>query len=170
MAGEQELWERLSRGDAAAFEEFYRQWGPKVRSFLRHYVGSSQAAEDIAQDAFMQLWHKPNGFHPDRGTLKAYLFGIARKRAADWWRKQLPAKDGLPEAAQAGSETPALLEDALARLEKDERGLLWLREVEGYSYDELAEILDIPLGTVKSRLFAARERLRQVWLGRPRAS
>lgn len=170
MAADQELWERLSRGDTAAFEDFYRQQGPRVRNFLRHYVGSPQAAEDIAQDAFMQLWNRANGFHPDRGTLKAYVFGIARKRAADWWRKQRPTEEGLPEAAQAGAETPALLGDALARLEPDARALLWLREVEGYSYADLAEILGIPLGTVNSRLFAAREELRRVWQSRPRGS
>jgi len=170
MAGDQELWERLSRGDAAAFEEFYRQQRPRVRSFLRHYLGDAPAVEDIAQEAFMQLWRSPNGFQPDRGTLKAYVFGIARKRAADWWRKQRAAAAEVPKTAQAAEETTALIEDALARLEPDERGLLWLREVEGYSYDELAEILAIPLGTVKSRLFAAREQLRRVWLGRPRAS
>ena len=117
----------------------------------------------------MQLWRSPNGFQPGCGTLKAYVFGIARKRAADWWRRQRPATSEPPEAATTG-ETAALLEDALARLEPDDRGLLWLREVEGYSHDEFAEIVGIPLGTVKSRLFAAREQLRRVWLGRPRGS
>ncbi|PYV04064.1 MAG: hypothetical protein DMG26_08385 [Acidobacteria bacterium] len=58
-----------------------------------------------------------------------------------------------------------LVEDALAQLEPELRSLLWLREVEGYSYAELAEILGTPIGTVKSRLFAARERLRKVWKG-----
>jgi len=53
--------------------------------------------------------------------------------------------------------------DALSRLDPEQRALLWLREVEGQSYAELAEILEIPVGTVKSRLFAAREGLRGVW-------
>jgi RNA polymerase sigma-70 factor (ECF subfamily) len=57
------------------------------------------------------------------------------------------------------------MEDALARLEPERRSLLWLREVEGYSCAELAGMLDIPLGTVKSRLFAAREQLRRIWRG-----
>jgi len=59
------------------------------------------------------------------------------------------------------------MEDALAHLPEEPRSLLWLREVEGQSYAELAEILEIPVGTVKSRLFAAREELRRVWHGRP---
>jgi RNA polymerase sigma-70 factor, ECF subfamily len=56
-----------------------------------------------------------------------------------------------------------LMKDALALLEPDLRNVMWLREVEGYSYDELAHILDIPVGTVKSRLFSAREQLRRIW-------
>jgi RNA polymerase sigma-70 factor (ECF subfamily) len=55
------------------------------------------------------------------------------------------------------------MSDALQQLEPDLRNVLWLREVEGYSYDELASILGLPLGTVKSRLFSAREQLRRVW-------
>jgi RNA polymerase sigma-70 factor (ECF subfamily) len=64
-------------------------------------------------------------------------------------------------AAEAGT----LLENTLAQLDPESRTLVWLRHAEGYSYVELAEILQIPLGTVRSRLFTARERLRQVWAG-----
>ncbi len=63
------------------------------------------------------------------------------------------------------AEANALLENALARLDPESRTLLWLRQAEGYSYVELAEIFQIPLGTVRSRLFTAREKLRQVWAG-----
>ncbi len=56
-----------------------------------------------------------------------------------------------------------LLADVLEKVDAEKRTLLWLREVEGYSYQELAEILEIPVGTVRSRLFAAREQLRRVW-------
>jgi RNA polymerase sigma-70 factor (ECF subfamily) len=56
-----------------------------------------------------------------------------------------------------------LLKDAFEQLRPESQSVLWLREVEGYSYDELARILDVPLGTVKWRLFAAREELRRVW-------
>jgi RNA polymerase sigma-70 factor, ECF subfamily len=98
-----------------------------------------------------------------RSTLKAYLFGIARKKAADWWRHQPPAESPPGEIACQGPGSALLLEDAFERLAPELRNVLWLREVEGYSYDELARILDVPLGTVKSRLFSAREELRRVW-------
>lgn len=58
-----------------------------------------------------------------------------------------------------------MIGDALARLPEQQRMLLWLREVEGQSYEELANILEIPVGTVRSRLFAAREALRRIWYG-----
>jgi RNA polymerase sigma-70 factor, ECF subfamily len=67
------------------------------------------------------------------------------------------------EPAESKTETASLIGDAFARLPEEQRTLIWLREVEGHSYAELAEILEIPVGTVRSRLFAAREELRRVW-------
>ena len=163
---EQDLWDRLRRGDTDAFGGFYRQHVSSLQAFLRRYLGDAKTAEDIAQEAFLQLWQHPNGFNPARATLKAYLFGIAAKRAADRWRHRAREERAVA-SPQAGfrTETATLMEDALARLEPEPRSLLWLREVEGYSCAELATMLDIPLGTVKSRLFAAREQLRRIWRG-----
>ena len=165
MPGDEELWNRLSRRDAQAFESFYRENCPRLHNFLKACVGSSQAADDVAQEIFLELWKHPNGFDPSLSTLKAYVFGIARKRAADWWRHQRPHGEPSPHApARVEKENSTLLiTDVMSRLDPDVRGVLWLREVEGYSYEELAEIFAIPLGTVKSRLFTARERLRRVW-------
>lgn len=165
MPGDEDLWRKLSRHDAEAFESFYRENCPRLHSFVQACVGSEQAADDVAQETFFQLWKRPNGFNPARSSLKAYLFGIARKRAADWWRRQRAAAEpppSSPVSVPEGSFT-LLLADAMSRLDPDSRGMLWLREVEGYSYEELAEIFAIPMGTVKSRLFAAREQLRRVW-------
>lgn len=147
-----------------AFNTFYREYAPRLQVYLRKVVGNAHAAEDIVQDTFTQIWNRPNGFKPERGTLRAYLFGIGRKRAAEWWRKQ-PSVDQLTDdrmvACQA--ETSSIVGDAFGRLSEDQRTLLWLREVEGQSYAELALILEIPVGTVRSRLFAAREALRRIW-------
>ncbi|MDQ2711876.1 MAG: ECF-type sigma factor [Acidobacteriota bacterium] len=111
----------------------------------------------------MQFWKRPNGFNPARSNLKAYLFGIARKKAADWWRQHGTTKDSCFGVASNNGDSAFLINDALKRIDPDFRNVLWLREIEGYSYEELASILDIPLGTVKSRLFSAREQLRRVW-------
>lgn len=168
MPEEKKLCEGLCRGEAGAFEALYREYAAHVLMFLRNYLADVQTAQDITQEVFLALWQNPNGFDATRGNLKAYIFGIARKRAADWWRHRPPSD--LPRTAETvgGSESRVVLAEAFGQLEPDMRALLWLREVEGYSHAELAEILDIPVGTVKSRLFTAREALRRIWnSGRP---
>jgi len=166
MPSDEELWQKVRQGDADAFADFYRAYAPPLRRFLRCYLGNSQAEEDVVQDVFLHLWRSPNDFNPARAPLKRYLFGVARKRAADWWRHHSsPAPDSVLESQTPAAEAGTLLENALAQLDPDARTLLWLRQGEGYSYVEFAEIFQIPLGTVRSRLFAARERLRQVWSG-----
>jgi RNA polymerase sigma-70 factor, ECF subfamily len=164
LPNDRELWERIRKGDAQAFDEFYRQHAARLEIFLRHVVGNRQAAEDIMQETFTHLWSRPNGFHPERGALRAYLFGIGRKRAAEWWRTQHPT-DSSEEKDMTilHTENVPAMEDAFRKLPEEQRSLLWLREVEGQSYAELAETLEIPIGTVRSRLFAAREALRKIW-------
>jgi RNA polymerase sigma-70 factor, ECF subfamily len=164
LPDDRELWERIRRGDARAFDAFYRDVGPHLLGFLRQIVGSPQAAEDVMQDAFTQMWRSPNGFMADKGTLRAYTFGVARKCAAEWWRKHgSTSRNPVEERAECKTEMTSLVGDAFQRLPEEQRSLLWLREVEGQSYAELAQTLEIPIGTVRSRLFAAREELRSVW-------
>lgn len=151
-----------------AFEEFYRTTAQPLQNFLFLYVGDRQAAEDISQETFMQLWQRPNGFDPAKSKLKTYLFGVARHRVTDWWRqKPMHQEEVVLNSAKAQGETRTMLENALAQLDPDVRSLIWLREAEGYSYHELADILNIPLGTVGSRLSTAREKLRRIWKSKP---
>jgi RNA polymerase sigma-70 factor, ECF subfamily len=164
MANDGELWERICRGDASAFDGFYRENAPRLQAFLQQLLGNREAAEDVMQETFTLIWQRPNGFQPERGPLRTYLYGIGRKRAADWWRKQRSADTSSEQdRAARARDTLSVLSDAMALLPQDQRTLLWLREVEGQSYSELAAILEIPLGTVRSRLFAARNNLRKIW-------
>lgn len=170
MADDREMWERICRGDAGAFDALYRAQAPKLEVFLRRVLGNRQTAEDVMQETFASIWQRPNGFQPERGTLRAYLFGAARKRAADWWRNNgEPTGPALNESTRQDSEMNPLITDAIAQLSVEERALIWLREVEGYSYEELARALDVPVGTVASRLFTAREELRRIWHASPTA-
>jgi len=158
-------WDWLRSGDREAFGNFYRQHAASLHRFVRRCVGDPRATEDIVQETFLQLWQHPNGFNPARGPLRVYLFGIAARRSADWWRHK-PAETTLkPERPDSQYRSPMLVEDAFEKIDPDSRSLLWLREVEGYSYRELAEMLAVPVGTVRSRLYTARERLRRVWKG-----
>jgi RNA polymerase sigma-70 factor, ECF subfamily len=156
-------WNWLHAGDREAFERFYQEHAAALEKFLRRSLGDPKAAEDIAQEAFLQLWQRPNGFDPERGSPRAYLFGIAAKRAADWWRRKPSETAPQPTRPERQDNLFLLLADALEKVDPEKRTLLWLREVVGYSYQELAEVLAIPVGTVRSRLFAAREQLRRVW-------
>jgi RNA polymerase sigma-70 factor (ECF subfamily) len=175
MADDQEVWKRITQGDEQAFEGFYSQTAPRLIAFLRHLVGSQEAAEDVAQETYTALWNRLGGYKPEVGQLRAYLYGAARRQAVDWWRKQSPAGrasdgDAIEDIAVPSQiEKRSIVEDAFQRLPAEQRALLWLREVEGQSYDELAAILEIPTGTVRSRLFAAREALRSIWHGEGRS-
>jgi RNA polymerase sigma-70 factor (ECF subfamily) len=167
LTNDRELLERIRGRDEAAFELFYRDNAGRLYSYLRQLVGNPQVAEDLMQDAFIQIWRSPNGFRPELGSLRSYLFGVGRNQAALWWRghgrvpEKLVAEQGS-ECAESRVES-SLMADAFAHLSEEQQSLMWLREIEGQSYAELAMILQIPLGTVKSRLFAAREELRRIW-------
>jgi len=159
-----ELWEGIRRGDPDAFGAVYRAYAPGLQAFLRQIIGDLHAAEDVTQETFAAIWRRPNGFDAERGSLRSYLFGAGRKRAAEWWRRKRPESDEMfaPDV-DAAAETQSLIGDAFGRLPADQRSLLWLREVEGHSYEELAATFEIPVGTVGSRLSAAREALRNIW-------
>jgi RNA polymerase sigma-70 factor, ECF subfamily len=161
---EQQLWERIRRKDANAFDVLYRTYGAGLQRFLKRFLGNRQAAEDVTQETFASIWQHANGFDSERGTLRSYVFGAGRKRAAEWWRKQKAQSASATERLEeCKAETQSLIGNAFEKLPVEQRIILWLREVEGQSYADLAQILGIPEGTVRSRLFAARKALRQVW-------
>jgi RNA polymerase sigma-70 factor (ECF subfamily) len=166
VADGSDLWERIRIHDASAFEAFYRNNAGRLCAYLQQIVGSRQVAEDLMQETFIQIWKSPNGFQPELGSLRGYLFGIGRKRAAEWWRKRRVVSEERAERGDEPAKDAASLSavaDVFGRLSEEQRSILWLREVEGESYAEIATILQIPVGTVKSRLFVAREELRRMW-------
>jgi len=171
VADERELRKRISHEDEQAFDEFYRQTAPRLVAFIRQIVGSREAAEDVAQETYMRVWSRLNEFELEPAHLRAYLFGAGRRRAMDWWRKQSSAAaiagDEAVEniATKCRVENASVIGDLFQRLPTEQRTMLWLREVEGQSYEELAQSFDVPVGTVRSRLFHAREALRKLWRG-----
>lgn len=173
MADDAALWDKICAGSTSAFEALFRDVGPRLRSFVRVYAGRQADADDIVQETFLEIWRRREGYDPEKGSLRQYIYGIARKRVAQKRRESKPSADRAdgahsiaqsePRAGGTDGDVSAAVRDGLMHLQADERGLLWLREVEGYSYGELAEILGVPLGTVKSRIYNARERLREIW-------
>ena len=126
MADDQELWRQICRGNARAFDAFYRENARGLQAFLRQMVGNPQTAEDIMQETFTKIWNRPNGFQPERGSLRAYLYGIGRKSAAEWWRGQSPQDAATDDSVgPCRTETISIVGDAFGRLLPDQRALLW---------------------------------------------
>jgi RNA polymerase sigma-70 factor, ECF subfamily len=157
----------LRRGDPEALAAVRDSCGATVFGYLRHVLRDRDAAEDVFQQVFTEVWRRGSGYDPARGSLAAWVLTIARSRAIDELRRRRPEPmdpGTLPETA-----VPAPQEDAierwrvahlLTRLPADERELLRLRFYDELSQTEIAERLDVPLGTVKSRMVRGLERLR----------
>jgi len=145
---------------------------PRLRRYARALVGERAAADDLVQDTLERAWSKLHLYR--RGTdLRAWLFTVMhnvhvnRLRAA---RPTDPLEDEMPELAQRATQGDALvvrdLERALAALPVPQRQVLLLVALEDLSYEEAARVLEIPIGTVMSRLARAREKLRLLMQGK----
>jgi RNA polymerase sigma-70 factor (ECF subfamily) len=145
---------------------------PRLRRYARALVGERAAADDLVQDTLERAWSKLHLYR--RGTdLRAWLFTVMhnvhvnRLRAT---RPMDPLEDEMPELAQRATQGDALLvrdlERAVAALPVAQREVLLLVALEDLSYEETARVLDIPIGTVMSRLARAREKLRLLMQGK----
>jgi RNA polymerase sigma-70 factor (ECF subfamily) len=147
-----------------AFEQYHRA----VYSFSYRLTRREDLAEDVTQECFLALVRTPHRFDEARGTLKTYLFSIARNLALKQYRDQRaeePLDDAeAPDAADpAGSiEISTVVSSAIAGLPLLQQEALILFEYEGATLEEIAQIVGADIGTVKSRLHRARERLRRV--------
>jgi RNA polymerase sigma-70 factor (ECF subfamily) len=133
--------------------------------------GDAQLAEDAAQDAFIRTWQHLPSYRP-RSPFRNWVYRIATNAALDALRREretidvdeiaLATPDDGPERAMEGKERGERVRQAVLELPQASRAVLVLREYEGLSYREIAETLDIPIGTVMSRLNYARNRLRKL--------
>ncbi len=160
------LWRRICAGDEAAFVGMYRQHAPRLFRFAARLTGSGALAEDVLQDVFVGLMDaaaRPgSGYDPARGALRSYLFGAVRNRASKGLREASVRRLDAGEPVAIGRRTDdddKALKDALLQLSPDFREVILLCELEGLRYEEAAEALGIPVGTVRSRLARGRARL-----------
>jgi RNA polymerase sigma-70 factor (ECF subfamily) len=172
QANEIELVRRAQSGDRNAFSELVRAHAPGVLQVIYRMCGDMQVAEDAAQETFIQAWLRLKSYRPGT-SLRNWLYRIAVNRAIDMLRKEkriLPdAVEDLtladpfpgPEARVAHSERAEAVQQAVLALPEASRVVLVLREYEGLSYQEIAGTLEIPVGTVMSRLNYARKLLRE---------
>lgn len=173
------LLERCRRGDVAAFEPLVEKYRERVWRLAFHHLRDSEEAQDVAQEAFIRAWQALASFR-GQSAFYTWLFRItmnvatdrARQRASraralgaervpeeEWERVMIDPAAG-PEQTATRAEQRARIRQALATLPEHHRTIIMLSDLEGLSYREIAEVLDIPMGTVMSRLHHARKRLR----------
>lgn len=167
-----ELVTRAQNGDRNAFSELVRAHAQGVLHVIYRMCGDMQVAEDAAQETFIQAWLKLKSYRPG-SSLRNWLYRIAVNTAIDMLRKekrilpgavdemQLADPEPGPETQATRSERAEAVQKAVLSLPEASRAVLVLREYEGLSYQEIAEALDIPVGTVMSRLNYARKLLKE---------
>jgi RNA polymerase sigma-70 factor, ECF subfamily len=152
----------------AEFQAAFDQHKDAVYRFAWRMAGSPAAAEDITQDVFVGLLRHPDRFDPERGTLRAFLLGIARNLALKRWRAEHrfePLDDEVVVAETIDfdrGEIGDIVGRAVRALRPLQREAVILAEYEGLTLAEIARAIDADVGTVKSRLHRARENLRRM--------
>ncbi len=158
------------RQDKAAFAELFAYFAPRVKSFLMKSGASPDVAEECAQEVMVTLWNKAHLFDPSKASVSTWIFTIARNRRIDILRKQKrPEPEDLPwgpEAEPDQADAMGLqqeteqLGEALAALPAEQRKLIERAYFGELSHSEIAAETGLPLGTIKSRIRLALERLR----------
>jgi len=173
----------LAAGDRDAASAFVRRFQRRVYGLARMIVGDDRVAEDIAQEAFLRAWRHADAYDPRRGSVVGWLLTITRNLSIDSVRVRRPTafdpavivgldresdERGPDDLASLGDDTQRL-RAALARLPEEQRRAIVLAGLLGYTAREIGEIEDIPLGTAKTRIRTALQRLRLALVSEERA-
>jgi RNA polymerase sigma-70 factor (ECF subfamily) len=165
--------DRLRAGDRSAFEELVIAYQHRVFGVALRMLGSAAEAQEVAQEVFLRAHRGLSGFRGD-AKLSTWLYAIASRlclnrmqsgerrlaRQGEEVLLRLADEARRPDAALERSELEAALARAIAELPEERRIVVVLRDLEGLSYEEISEVLDLELGTVRSRLHRARADLR----------
>lgn len=174
---DQQLVERVQAGEKAAFDVLVRKYQHRVLKLVSRFVNDASEAEDVAQEAFIKAYRALASFRGD-SAFYTWLYRIAintaknalvsnRRRPVDFdldlqdpeqYDRHARLKEGdTPEGVLLTEEIRTVVERAMEQLPEDLRTAIVLRELEGLSYEEIAAAMDCPVGTVRSRIFRARE-------------
>lgn len=178
------LVKRCQAGDSRAFDALVTKYRSRVYSMTYHLIQNETEAWDLAQEAFIKAWRAIGNFKGD-SAFYTWLYRITHNVCYDWLRKKkiegdtefddsrtdhrvaagaeaVPHGVQRPDQALKNAELKARIDAAIARLTPDHRQAILLKEVEGLQYHEIAEVMQCSIGTVMSRLFYARKKLREM--------
>ena len=166
MSQIRDLLAKVANQDSAAFQQLYDLFADRVYRYAFTILHDKHLAEEIAQETMIAVWNGANRF-AGRSKASTWIFGIARNQAFTLLRKEKRAENtGVPERVQANPSKQLIQHErvmtALEELSADHREVIYLTFYEGLSYGEISGILGIPSGTVKSRMFHAKQRLAEV--------
>ncbi|UCG71760.1 MAG: sigma-70 family RNA polymerase sigma factor [Chromatiales bacterium] len=164
MSDEQPILERVASGDQAAVGDFLSRYGDLVWSLARRYLGNHMEAEDAVQEIFIEIWNNAGRYDRNVASEVAFISTITRRRLIDRLRQfnRRPGMESIDE--QVGASQPAVpttldddaevaqVERVLSDMDPKHREILSMSLYEGYSHSEIAETLEMPLGTVKTRV------------------
>jgi RNA polymerase sigma-70 factor (ECF subfamily) len=176
-----ELLTRCRNGDHAAWDMVVRQHHQRVYNFAYRYNGRFDEAEDLTQEIFLKIYRTLQTYKPELGAFETWMMRVSRNCIIDHYRKlkterrQTDSLEGEHEqVAEMGNrfsnpaealeqlELSARVHAALLRLSEDLREVLILRDLEGFAYEEIVEIVRVPIGTVKSRINRGRVEMAKI--------
>ncbi len=168
---------RVAAGDREAFARIFDRHSPAVLGLLVRILGSRSEAEEVLQDVFLQVWRQAGRYEPGRSTPRGWMLVLARSRALDTVRSREarhrreievsgdgPSRESLPVGTQSleEAERREQVSSALGLLPPEQRRCIELAFFEGLTQSQIADRLEAPLGTVKSRIHLGINKLRQV--------
>ncbi|HEY7084897.1 MAG TPA: sigma-70 family RNA polymerase sigma factor [Hyphomicrobiaceae bacterium] len=160
------------RADTTAFRELYQTYGPRVKAYMMRRGADAGTAEDLAHETLFTVWRRAALYRAEKGSAASWIFAIARNLRIDRLRREVPwqqlpqelleeaSGDALPDAALAEKERHARINAALSGLPPEQHEVVVLSYLEGLSHGEIAQRLGLPLGTVKSRIRMAYQKVR----------
>lgn len=165
-----------AQGDQSAFSRLYDQSSPQIYGLVLRILGQPAMAEDVTLEVYTQVWKHAHSYDRQRGTPMAWLITLARTRAIDRLRATraerasvsldeaawIPSDDASPEERSSARQREEIVQTALAQLSAEQRDALLLGYFGGYSQSEIAARLNLPLGTVKTRMRLGLMKLRDL--------
>lgn len=160
------------REDIDAFRELFQVYAPRVKAYMMRQGADPNTAEELAQETLLTVWRKAALYSGEKGGATTWIFTIARNLRIDRLRKEAtwialpeghaeePSSDALPDEALSLQQRQARVKRALATLPTDQYEVLALSYIEGLSHSEIAGRLGLPLGTIKSRIRLAYDKVR----------